>query len=90
MCEELTDSQYLLDLAKRLWDIPVKYDVDQGDIERLEDIAAKCGQEKTFILHWLNGTDTTINGLDIKNAFRRAGYGAGAVQVLSYWEEVTA
>jgi len=86
-CEELTDSQYLLGLARRLWDIPVKYDVDQGDIERLEDIAAKHA-EKTFILHWLGGEDETITGTDIAHAFRVAGFGGGSMAALDYWEQV--
>jgi len=93
--DEMTDSQYLLSLAKRLWDIPVKYDVDQSDIERLEDIAAKYTEKtrhtvKTFLLHWRDGADETITGTDIKDAFRGSGYGAGAVAALDYWEEVTA
>ena len=87
MCEELTDSQFLLDLAERLWTIPVKYGTDQGDIERLEEIAAKY-TEKTFILHWLDRKEQTIVGTDIKDAFNRAGYGAGAVAAVDYWEEV--
>lgn len=87
MCE-LTDSQYLLDLARRLWTIPVKYGTDQCDIERLEEIAAKY-TEKTFILHWLDKTDTTITGTDIKDALYRAGFGAGAIAACDYWEEAT-
>ena len=86
--DELTDSQFLLDLAKRLWTIPVKYGTDQCDIERLEEIAAKCGREKTFVLHWLDGTDITITGTDIHDAFCRAGFGAGAMPALDYFEEV--
>ncbi len=87
MCEELTDSQFLHDLAQRLWKIAA-YGIGQDDLERLEEIAAKY-TEKTFILHWLHGEDTTITGIDIKDAFRRAGYGAGAVSALDFWEEVT-
>ena len=85
--DELTDSQFLLDLAKRLWTIPVKYGTDQCDIERLEEIAAKY-TEKTFIIHWLDGKVQTITGTDIKDAFYRAGFGAGAIAACDYWEEV--
>lgn len=35
----LTDSSYLRDLAERLMAIPASYDVDQGDIDRLLEIA---------------------------------------------------
>lgn len=33
------DAKFLRDLAERLWEIPVKYGVDQGDIDRLNTIA---------------------------------------------------
>ena len=42
MCEndeELTDPQYLRDLADRLFKIPVMYGTDQYDCDRLEWIA---------------------------------------------------
>ena len=87
MCE-LTDSQFLLDLAKRLWNIPVKYGTNQYHIERLEEIAAKY-TEKTFILHWLDKTTITITGTDIRDAFYQAGFGAGAIAACDYWEEAT-
>lgn len=50
-----------------------------------------CGKEigeKTFILHWLSSGNETIKGLDIADAFRKTGYGGGAMGALDYWEEV--
>lgn len=43
---------------------------------------------KTFILHWLTGDPETAKGNDIADAFRRAGYGGGAISVLDYYEEI--
>ena len=43
---------------------------------------------KTFILHWLTGKDETITGMNIQDAFLRAGIGGGAMRALDYWEEV--
>lgn len=44
---------------------------------------------KTFILHWLGSSEPeTIKGYDIADAFRRAGYGGGALAALDYYEEV--
>jgi|688.fasta_scaffold1212527_1 hypothetical protein len=43
---------------------------------------------KTFILHWLGSSEPeTIKGYDIADAFRRAGYGDGALAALDYYEE---
>ena len=42
---------------------------------------------KTFILHWLDGTTETIHGNSISDAFAKAGYGAGALSVLDYYDE---
>lgn len=39
-----TDSEFLRDLAERLMHIPVMYGVDQGDADRLDDIARKLEQ----------------------------------------------
>lgn len=85
MCE-MTDSQFLLDLAKRLWNVPGMYGTDQCDIERLEKIARQTSV-KQFTLHWLDGTKSTVTGTDIKDAFRAAGYGGGIVATLDHWEE---
>lgn len=45
-------------------------------------------EKKTFILHWITGDDETIYGYDIADAFRRAGYGGGAIRALDWYEEV--
>lgn len=37
--DEMSTSQYLRDLAKRLWGVPVMYGVDQLDAEMLVEIA---------------------------------------------------
>lgn len=43
---------------------------------------------KTFILHWLNGKTEEVKGTTIADAFTNAGYGAGALGALDYYEEV--
>lgn len=43
---------------------------------------------KKFKLHWLGGKTEIVEGLDIADAFRRAGYGAGAIGALDWYEEV--
>jgi len=43
---------------------------------------------KTFILHWLDGSTTTVKGNDIADAFAKAGFGAGAVHALDWYEEI--
>jgi hypothetical protein len=42
-----------------------------------------------FKLYWLDKKEEMIIGLDIQDAFRRAGYGGGALNALNYYEEVT-
>lgn len=42
---------------------------------------------KTFILHWLHGEPKEVQGYDIADATRRAGYGGNAFSALDYWEE---
>ena len=44
---------------------------------------------KTFELHWLGGKTEVVRGHDIADAFRRAGYGNGAIRALDYFEEVS-
>ena len=44
---------------------------------------------KTYILHWLSGETEEVTGYSISDAFTRAGYGAGALGALDYYEEVT-
>jgi hypothetical protein len=79
----MTDAEFLRDLAKRR--CTVQYGQEQRDAERLEEIAAKY-TEKTFVLHWLHGEDTTIVGTNIKDAFNRSGLRPAG---LDYFEEVT-
>jgi hypothetical protein len=43
---------------------------------------------KRFRLFWLDKTMEDIEGTDIADAFRRAGYGGGAVPALDYFKEV--
>lgn len=43
---------------------------------------------KEFILHWFGGTSDVVYGECIADAFRRAGYGGGAISALDYYEEV--
>jgi hypothetical protein len=45
---------------------------------------------RKFILHWLSYKPEEIEGYDIGDAIRRAGYGGGALRALDYWEEVKA
>jgi hypothetical protein len=43
---------------------------------------------KRFRLFWLDKTMEDIEGNDIADAFRRAGYGGGAIRALDYYKEV--
>jgi hypothetical protein len=43
---------------------------------------------KKFLLHWLDGKTEEASGVSIADAFRRAGYGGGAIRALDYYEEV--
>jgi len=43
---------------------------------------------KEFIIHWKDKTTDVFKGKDIADAFTRAGYGAGAVRAVDYYEEV--
>lgn len=49
-----------------------------------------CGEslEKEFLLHWQNGHVENARGINIVDAFTRAGYSAGATGALDYFEEV--
>ena len=44
--------------------------------------------KKTFKVYWLDGKEEKIQGDNIADAFTRAGYGAGAIKALDYFEEV--
>lgn len=43
---------------------------------------------KKFVLYWLDGKTETVEGSDIADAFRRAGYGGGAIRALDWFEEI--
>ena len=43
---------------------------------------------KIFKLYWLDGEIEEVRGNTIADAFTRAGYGAGAIGALDYYEEV--
>lgn len=43
---------------------------------------------KTFKLFWLDGKEEIVKGTDIANAMNKAGYGAGALAALDYYEEI--
>lgn len=43
---------------------------------------------KTFRLHWLDQKTEEVQGYDIADAFRRAGYGGGAIAALDWYEEI--
>lgn len=43
---------------------------------------------RKFRLHWLSGKNEDVEGYDIADAFRRAGYGGGAINALDYYEEI--
>lgn len=41
---------------------------------------------KTFRLHWRDGTVNDVQGNTIAEAMSLAGYGAGSLPALDYWE----
>ena len=43
---------------------------------------------KKFRLHWLSGRTEEITGTSIADAFTKAGYGAGAMRALDWYEEI--
>ncbi len=46
---------------------------------------------KKFKLHWLcEPKEQIVEGYDIADAFRRAGYGGGAINALDWYEEMPA
>jgi hypothetical protein len=45
-------------------------------------------EKKKFTLYWLDGETEEVEGYDIADAFRRAGYGGGALSALDYFKEV--
>lgn len=43
---------------------------------------------RKFKLYWLSGDTEIVEGTSIDDAFRRAGYGQGAIRGLDWFEEV--
>jgi hypothetical protein len=43
---------------------------------------------KKFKLFWINGETEIVEGLDISDAMRNAGYSAGAIKAVDYWKEL--
>lgn len=41
---------------------------------------------RTFILYWLSGRTEEVTGKTIAEAFTNAGYGAGSLAALDYYE----
>lgn len=44
--------------------------------------------KKKFKLYWLGGKTEIIKGKNIADAFTHAGYSAGAIRALDYYEEI--
>ena len=44
---------------------------------------------KKFRLHWLDGYKEVVEGIDVADAYRRAGIGNGALPAIDYFEEIT-
>ena len=38
-----------------------------------------------FKLHWLDGSTEIVEGYDVADAFRRAGYAGGAIRALDWY-----
>jgi hypothetical protein len=45
---------------------------------------------KIYILHWKDGKNQKVSGENIADAMTHAGYGAGAIPALDYYEEMKA
>jgi len=45
-------------------------------------------KKKTYIIYWLDGKTTKVYGFSIEDAFKNAGYSAGAVAAVDYYKEV--
>lgn len=44
--------------------------------------------KQKFKLHWIGGKTEIVEGYDIADAFTHAGYSAGAIQALDYFEPI--
>lgn len=49
----------------------------------------KDTQEKLYRFHWGDKKVDESKGYSVADAFRRLGYGGGALRALDYWEEVS-
>lgn len=43
---------------------------------------------KRYIIYWLDGKIEEVRGQTFEEAFMKAGYGAGAIAAIDYYEEV--
>ncbi len=41
-----------------------------------------------YLIYWLDGKTEKVVGHDISDAFRRAGYGGGAMNAVDYYREI--
>ena len=44
---------------------------------------------KVYEIHWKGGDVEEIEGVSVSDAFRRAGYGAGALSAVYYTRDIT-
>lgn len=58
---------------------------DMTDEEAWAALIKEC--DRTFIIHWRDGTKSEIVGRTIERAFTKAGYGHGAIKAIDYYEE---
>jgi len=40
-----------------------------------------------YILHWMDGSTSEVEGESCEDAMTKAGYGWGAMRALDYWEK---
>ncbi len=63
---------------------------DREDLKQYaENILKAQKANKTFILHWRDGSTSNVTGTDIADAMNRAGWGRGCLPALDYHEEAT-
>ena len=75
-------------IAEEIQEIIAVIRKDGGDIavSRLQELHKKL-LDKTFVIHWRDGSKNEVVGPSIEAAFTAAGYGAGAVGAIDYYEE---
>jgi len=61
----------------------------EGDTTAAKRTIADSLEMNQYVLHWLDGKVEVIEGNGIKDAFNRAGIGAGALKALDYHSMVT-